>query len=55
MTIPFDHFAVFPKRCDRCGRRFIWEPYNTFYKEVGIEHYDLKCVKCRECVRRGNG
>ena len=39
MTITFNRFALLPKRCDKCGRRFIWEPYYSYKydKEVGFQ------------------
>ena len=46
------HFALFPKRCDKCGRTFVWERCDYFYREVGIEHYDLKCWRCSRCMKR---
>ena len=48
MTIS-DGFAIVPKRCDKCGRRFLWEGYSIYYKMVGIECYDLKCIKWKRC------
>ena len=30
MTITFNRFALLPKRCDKCGRRFVWEPYYSY-------------------------
>lgn len=51
MTITrYDGLAIIPKRCDICNRLFWLEFYNTYYKEVGIEHHSLKCIKCRECM-----
>lgn len=54
MTITtHDGFALFPKRCDRCNRLFWLEPYDVYYKEVGIEHYSLKQIKCdKHCGAR---
>lgn len=47
MTITyFDKFAITPKRCCCCNRLFVFENYNIFYEEVGIEHYSLVQVKC---------
>lgn len=47
MTITtHDCFAVLPKRCDRCNRLFWLEPYDIYYKEVGIEHYPIRHIKC---------
>lgn len=55
MTITYnDSFAFLPKRCDICNRLFIFEGYNIFYKEVGIERYDLKQIKCRRCSNGTN-
>ena len=51
MTITtYDRVAILPKRCDRCNRLFWLEPYNVYYKEVGIEHYSLKQIACKQCV-----
>lgn len=51
MTITYnDSFAFLPKRCDICNRLFIFEGYNVSYKEVGIERYDLKQIKCKKCL-----
>lgn len=51
MTITYyDKIAILPKRCDKCNRLFWLEPYNIFYKYVGIECYPLKQVKCINCV-----
>gem|GEM_PF-4352461 len=48
MTITYkDGFALIPKRCDKCHRLFWLEPYSVYYKEVGIEHYSLKQIKCK--------
>lgn len=44
-------FALLPKQCDKCNRRFVFEPYEIYYIEVGIEHYPLKCYKCARCCR----
>ena len=52
MTITrYDGFAAIPKRCSVCGRLFWLEPYNVFYKTVGIESYSLKQIRCVECVK----
>lgn len=52
MTITrYDGFAAIPKRCSKCGRLFWLEPYNVFYKTVGIESYSLKQIRCVECVK----
>lgn len=51
MTITtYDKIAILPTRCDKCNRLFIFEPYMTYYKEVGIEHFPLRHVKCKKCV-----
>jgi hypothetical protein len=51
MTITkYDRVAILPKRCDRCNRLFWLEPYNIFYKTVGIEAYSLKQIACKNCV-----
>jgi hypothetical protein len=34
---------------------FIFEPYDIYYREVGIECYDLKQRKCLECVNKLKG
>jgi len=53
MTLTFfDKFAFLPKRCSVCNRLFIFESYNIFYKEVGIEHYPLKMIKCKNCCEK---
>jgi hypothetical protein len=51
MTITnYDGVAILPKRCDKCNRLFWLEPYNVFYKTVGIESYSLKQIKCKNCI-----
>jgi len=45
-----DGIAILPKRCSRCNRLFWLESYDIYYKEVGIEHYSLKQIKCMECI-----
>ena len=45
----YDRFAIIPTRCDRCGRLFIFEGYDLYYREVGIEKRSIKCVKCKCC------
>lgn len=45
----YDKFALLPKRCDFCNRLFVFENYDVAYREVGIEHYSLPCVKCKFC------
>lgn len=44
MTLKYLHFAVKPRVCDVCGRRFILEPYET--EEVGV----VKPVVCTRCM-----
>ena len=56
MTITkHDRIALIPTRCDYCNRLFIFEPYDIRYREVGIEHYDLKQRKCLECLMSDEG
>lgn len=53
MTITkHDRIAFIPTRCNKCNRLFIFEPYDFYYKEVGIEHYSLRLVKCKECYKK---
>lgn len=55
MTISkYDKYAILPKRCNKCNRLFILEPYNIYYKQVGIPSYDLKQIKCLECINKQN-
>ena len=50
MTInKYDKYALLPKKCDKCRRTFILEPYNIYYKQVGIDNFDLPQIYCREC------
>ena len=52
MTITkHDGIAIIPKRCDKCNRLFWLEPYDVFYKMVGVEYYSLKRIKCIECIK----
>ena len=56
MTITkHDRIALIPTRCDYCNRLFIFEPYDIRYREVGLEHYDLKQKKCLECLSNEDG
>lgn len=48
MTIP-EHFAIFPKTCDKCRRRFLWEQYSTYYRLMGIEQIPVKFIRCKKC------
>ena len=51
MTITkYDGVAIIPKRCNKCNRLFWLELYNVYYKEVGIEHYSLKQIECKNCI-----
>lgn len=51
MTITYyDKFAFIPKRCNKCNRLFIFEGYNIYYKQVGFEYFDLKQIKCKNCI-----
>jgi hypothetical protein len=53
MTITkHDRVAFLPKRCDGCNRLFWLEQYNIYYKEVGIEHYPLKQIECKNCISK---
>lgn len=53
MTITrWDGFAIIPKRCDVCNRLFWLEPFDVYYKEVGIEHYPLKQIMCKQCDKK---
>lgn len=54
MTITYnDSFAFLPKRCDICNRLFVFEMYNYFYVEVGIDRHSQKWIKCKRCIRGG--
>ena len=48
MTIP-EHFAIFPKTCDKCGRKFLWEQYSTYTRLVGIGQVPVKFIRCKKC------
>lgn len=53
MTITkYDGVAILPKRCNKCNRLFIFEPYDIYYKCVGIGLYNLKQIKCKECIKK---
>lgn len=53
MTITkYDGVAILPKRCDKCNRLFWLEPYNVFYKNVGIGDYYLEQIECKNCMDR---
>ena len=50
-----DKFAFLPKKCDKCRRTFIFEPYDIYYKFLGIPNIsDLELIKCRECIEKEN-
>lgn len=56
MTITkYDRFAIIPKRCDKCNRLFWLEPYNVFYKNVGIREYYLEQIECKNCAKKVRG
>ena len=51
MTITnYDKIAILPKRCDECNRLFWLEPYNIFYRPVGLGYYSLKQIECKNCI-----
>ena len=51
MTITkHDRIAIIPTRCDYCNRLFIFEPYDIYYREVGIGYFKQR--KCLECVNK---
>jgi phage FluMu protein Com len=53
MTIMYaDSFAFMPKKCNKCSRLFWLEPYFISYREVGIEHYPLKQIRCKHCKNK---
>ena len=53
MTITnYDRFALIPTRCSKCNRLFIFEPYDIYYKEVGINYFDLEQVICKKCKEK---
>ena len=47
-------FALTPRRCERCRRRFIFELCDYAYQEVGIEHKDIKVWYCRKCMKEAH-
>ena len=50
MTInKYDKFAILPKKCVKCRKTFILEPYNIYIKQVGIECHDLEQIYCKSC------
>ena len=51
MTInKYDKYALLPKKCDKCRKTFILEPYNIYYKQVGIDNFDLAQIYCKRCA-----
>lgn len=44
-------FALTPRRCERCRRRFWLERCDYAYQELGIEHKDIKVWYCMKCLR----
>lgn len=51
MTITtHDRIAILPKRCNKCNRLFAFEPYDIYYKCVGIGLYSLRQIKCVKCT-----
>ena len=53
MTLP-NKFAFFPKTCDKCGRKFLWEEYSIYYRMMGIEQMSVKFIKCRKCKKEAD-
>jgi len=53
MTITyFDKIAILPKRCDKCNRLFIFEPYNSEYVSVCMGDFHYHEVTCKFCVKK---
>jgi Tfp pilus assembly protein PilZ len=53
MTITkYDRVAIIPKRCDICNRLFWLEPYNIYYKSLGIGANYVKEIDCRKCEEK---
>jgi len=51
MTITkYDRFAIIPKRCYKCNRLFWLEPYDIFYRDIGIWGHFYEMVKCKKCM-----
>lgn len=48
----YDGVAILPRRCDRCNRLFWLEPYNIFYKTIGIGDYSIKQIECKNCIEK---
>ena len=56
MTITtYDKFAIKPKRCNKCNRLFMLEPYDVYRNQIGIEHYSEEQVKCKKCKQKEVG
>ena len=51
MILKYDKFALTPKICDRCKRRFVWEGYKIYIKQVN-PMLDIQCIECRECISK---
>jgi len=50
MTIKYTRFAIIPKRCDKCYRKFWLEPYDIFYRDIGFWGHSYEMVKCKKCI-----
>lgn len=49
--LKYDRLAIVPKRCDRCNRLFWLEPYNIYYKTIGMGFQSIQKVECKVCVK----
>lgn len=48
-----DKFAFVPKRCDKCNRLFIFEPYNTWHKWIWCPGCSsIEMIECKECEEK---
>ncbi len=53
MIIKYTRFAIIPKYCDKCHRKFWLEPYDIFYRDIGIYRHNYKMVRyCKKCIER---
>ena len=52
MTIKYTRFAIIPQRCDICKRKFWLEPYDIFYRDIGIFCHSYEIVKCKKCIEK---
>lgn len=43
-----DKLAILPKRCSDCNTLFIFEMYNTYYREVGKQSF--RNNRCKRCI-----